>query len=243
MAKGLTVVALTLSALVLGSCSVAMVSQTGEDKRRVTGANLLEDPGFEEGSPRFLRPTDPTPWTGEEDQAVVIMRGKAHAGRQFLRMKVAEAAGNQAFAFNRFRATPHTDYTLTFWTRGTPHDSITASVRARFLGDCHTAGPGGTNICPDEDGDEDLDLGPEPPDYPKLLLVVTTVSGSEDWTPVSLTFHSGKYTELAVVFFGVFGGGHIDIDDVSVVETPPPDSPAPHSHGHTPPAGQIFPHL
>jgi hypothetical protein len=211
-------VALTLSALMLVSCSVATVSQTGEDMRRVTGANLLEDPGFEEGPPRFLRPTDTTPWTGEEDQAVVIMRGEAQAGHQFLRLKVSEVAANQAFAFNRFRAKPHTAYTLTFWTRGTPHDSITTSVRPRFLGDCHTAGPGGTNICPDEDGDEDLDLGPEPPDYPKLSLVITTVYGAEDWTPISLTCNSGKYTELAVVFFGVFRGGHIDVDDVSVVE-------------------------
>jgi hypothetical protein len=210
--------ALTLSTLLLVHCSSVTVSQTGKVQSRVTGANLLEDPGFEDGLPRFLRPTDTTPWTGEEDGAVVIMRGEAHAGRQFLRMKVSEVAANQAFAFNRFRAKPHTAYTLTFWTRGTPHDSITASVRARFLGDCHTAGPGGTNICPDEDGDEDLDLGPEPPDYPKLLLVVTTVYGAADWTPISLTFNPGKYTELAVVFYGVFGGGHIDVDDVSVVE-------------------------
>jgi hypothetical protein len=183
-----------------------------------TRANLLRDPGFEEGPPRVLQPADTTPWAGEEYGAAVIMRGAAHSGSQFLRMKVSEEAANQAKVFNRFRAKPNTDYTLTFWTRGTPNDSLSGSPRARFLGDCHTAGPGGTNICPDDDGDEDIDLGPEPPNYPKLLLGETNVYGTADWTPVSLTFNSGKYTELAVVFFGIFGDGHIDVDDVSVWE-------------------------
>jgi hypothetical protein len=206
--------------LTFGACEtlsgVFTITVTGSGGER-GGANLLSDPGFEEGPPRVLGGFD-TPWGGEEPGAAVIMQGDAHSGRQFLRMQVSQTSGNQAFVYNRFRAKPNTNYTLTFWTRGTPNDSVSASARARFLGDCHTAGPGGTDICPDDDGDEDLDLGPEPPDYPKLLLGETTVSGAPAWTPVSLTFNSGKYTELAVVFFGVFGAGHIDVDDVSVVE-------------------------
>jgi hypothetical protein len=206
--------------LTFGACEtlsgVFTITVTGSGGE-TGGANLLRDPGFEEGPPRVLGGFD-TPWGGEEPGAAVIMQGDAHSGRQFLRMQVAQTSENQAFVYNRFQAKPNTNYTVTFWTRGTPNDSVSASARARFLGDCLTAGPGGTKICPDDDGDEDLDLGPEPPDYPKLLLGETTVSGAPAWTPVSLTFNSGKYTELAVVFFGVFGAGHIDVDDVSVVE-------------------------
>jgi hypothetical protein len=151
------------------------------------------------------------------------MQGDAHTGSHFLRMTVSTEALNQAFVFNRFQAKANTNYTVTFWTRGTANASITASARARFLGDCRTAGPGGRDICPDNDGDEDLDLGPEPgpeADYPKLSLTVIDVpgTGADVWTPVSFTFNSGQYTELAVVFFGVFQAGHIDIDDVSVVK-------------------------
>jgi hypothetical protein len=150
------------------------------------------------------------------------MQGAAHTGSHFLRMTVSTEALNQAFVFNRFRAEPNTNYTVTFWTRGTANASTTASARARFLGDCHTAGPSGTpDICPDNDGDEDLDLGPVPPDYPKLSLTVIDVpgTGADVWTPVSFTFNSGQYTELAVVFFGVLQAGqHIDVDDVSVVK-------------------------
>jgi len=133
-------------------------------------------------------------------------------------MKVSTDVLNQSFGFNRFQAKPNTNYTLTFWTRGTPNDYITGSARARYLGDCHTGGPGGMSICPDNDDDEDLDLGPEPPDFPKLALNVTTVYGTPDWKLNTVTFNSGKYTELAVVLYGLFTDGHIDVDDVSVVE-------------------------
>ena len=223
--KTIGIIALCILALVgaltFGACnplSTGNFASTVTGSGAGTGANLLRDPGFEEGPPRLLEPTDTTPWAAEEYGAAVIMWDDAHTGSQFLRMKVSEVSLNQAFAFNRFEAKPNTDYTLTFWTRGTPDDSIGGSARARFVGDCHTAGPGGTDICPDNDGDEDLDLGPEPPDYPKLLLGYTDVYGTAAWTPVSLTFNSGKYTALAVVFYGVFGAGHIDVDDVSVVE-------------------------
>ena len=196
------------------------VTASVEEPSPPPSANLLRDPGFEEGPPRVLLPTDTTPWAGEEEGAAVIMQGDAHTGSHFLRMTVSTDELNQAFVFNRFRAKPNTNYTVTFWTRGTANASITASARARFLGDCRTAGPDGTDICPDNDGDEDLDLGPVPPDYPKLALAEIDVpgTGADVWTPVSFTFNSGQYTELAVVFFGVFQAGHIDVDDVSVVE-------------------------
>ena len=175
--------------------------------------NLLSDPGFEDDPARNLEGGDSTPWFGEENGTAQVVQGDAHGGSQFGRL---QPVGGDSFIYHRFTAEPNTDYTLTFWSRGTASRSLTGSARARFLGDCNTIPQG----CPDSDGDEDMDLGPEPPNYDKLILNGATVSGTDDWQQTSVTFNSGNYTELGIVFYAEFfdAGEHLDIDDVSVTK-------------------------
>jgi hypothetical protein len=200
----------TLCVAVLAACGTSATSRSNA----ISGDNLVQDPSFEDEPARSLAPTDQTPWFGEDDDACQIVAGDGRTGSQHARLQ--PTAGGDAFLYQRFTAQPYTDYTLSFWSRGTPGRTMTASARARFLGDCHTIPQG----CPDDDGDEDLDLGPEPPDYNKLALNVATVAGTDDWQLITIAFNSGPYTELGLVFYAEFfgGGDHLDIDDVSVVE-------------------------
>src|SRR5262249_30905556 len=138
----------------------------------------------------------------------------------------------QAFAYQRIPLKANTDYTFSFYSRGAASASFTGSVRARFTGVCYVnkcpdTGEccDGVPCCPDahlEDeglpGDEDFDLGPEPPNYEKLILGGLEATGTSDWQFNVLTFNTGKYTEDGVVFYSEAPSGDIDIDDVSLTE-------------------------
>jgi hypothetical protein len=83
--------------------------------------------------------------------------------------------------------------------------------------------PTRANLCPDNDGDEELDLGPTPPYYHKEDVVAwgpLYPSSSTDWTFVSQTFNSGANSVLYVYFWQTFDpGNYADLDDMRVTPT------------------------
>ena len=109
------------------------------------GANLLQDPSFEDGPPRTVETLE-RPWGGEEakENAVRIVRGSAHTGSQSARMQAA----SQAVLWQRFPTTPNTEYTAACWIRAEPalgvgDDSPALSIRRTDV------------ICPVEECDDD----------------------------------------------------------------------------------------
>src|SRR5262245_47821770 len=65
-------------------CGAMLVHCDGSDKKHQSvrqstlalGGNLLSDPGFEDGPPRELHPTD-LPWGGEEENYGFVIQGNA----------------------------------------------------------------------------------------------------------------------------------------------------------------------
>jgi hypothetical protein len=120
--------------------------------------------------------------------------------------------------------TPFADYTFSFWIRGT-QEIFSYGIQIPFLGDCTTMPPPPDDptrptLCPDNDGDEQLDLGPTPPLYHKEHVAVwgpLAPSSSTDWNFVSQTFNSGPYSTLYVWYWQTFlPGNYADLDDISV---------------------------
>jgi hypothetical protein len=194
---------------------------------------LVQDPSFENRGARVLDLADQTDWFGEDKNRTLIVQGNARTGNNFLRLT---GGGPQAKVFQRVALKPNTNYTFSFYSRGAASASFTGSVRARFTGVCYVHKPpeecpGGGECCdsvpccPDieiepEGYEEDFDLGPEPPDYKKLILGGVEASGSSDWQFNVVTFNTGKYTEDGIVFYSEAPSDDIDIDDVSLTEGP-----------------------
>jgi len=205
------------------------------------GQNLVADPSFENAPPRGLDPHD-TPWGGEEEGSpagVEIMQGSAADGNQFARMQSVSGTGsecpgcNQSFMFQRIDVTPYTDYTFSFWLRGTT--LVTSGIQIPFLDNCHNyppppSDPTRPDLCPDNDGDEMLDLGPTPPNYDKEFVIKNDSeypTSVTNWTLISHPFNSGPHSILYVRFYNVYSGSdHTDIDNVSVTASGTP-SPTP----------------
>ena len=213
------------------------------------GQNLVADPSFESGPPRGLDPHD-TPWGGEEEGSpagVEIMQGSAADGNQFARMQSVSGTGsecpgcNQSFMFQRIDVIPYTDYTFSFWLRGTTF--VTSGIQIPFLDNCHNYPPPPNDptrpdLCPDNDGDEMLDLGPTPPNYDKEFVIKNDSeypTSVTNWTFISHPFNSGPHSILYVRFYNVYSGSdHADIDNVSVTAsgTPSP-TPSPNPNSDT----------
>ena len=196
-----------------------------------SGANLIQNPSFEQGPLRGLDPHD-RPWGGEEEGSpagVEIMRGSAPDGKQFVRMQFVRGTGsecpgcNQSFLFQRIDVTPNTDYIFGYWIRGTTF--VKTGIQIPFLDDCHNyppppSDPKRANLCPDDDGDEEVDLGPTPPNYEKELVAEydsDTPTSNTEWSFISHRFNSGPHSVLYVSYFNVYyGSDHTDIDNVNV---------------------------
>lgn len=194
--------------------------------------NLVHDSTFEDRPPRGLTPYD-RPWGGEEEGSpagVEIMQGAAADGKQFVRMQFVRGTGsecpgcNQAFLFQRIDVTPNTDYIFSYWIRGTT--SVSSGIQIPFLDDCHNYPPPPNdptrlNLCPDDDGDEEVDLGPTPPNYEKEYVAKydsDLAASNTKWSLISHAFNSGPHNVLYVRYFNVYSGSdHTDIDNVSVV--------------------------
>lgn len=170
-------------------------------------ANLLQDPSFEDGPPRAVEILD-WPWGGEdesEENGVLIVQGIARSGSQSARMQAAP----EAVLWQRFPATPDTDYTATCWIKADPAlgvggDSPALSIRRTDV------------ICPveecDDDGDEDLD-------HSEALAQVPLQVQTTDWEPITVNFNSGPFTQLAIHLYSVLNGNQfILVDDCSVNE-------------------------
>ena len=210
-----------------------------------SGVNLVQDPSFEQQSPRGLDPHD-RPWGGEEEGSPAgaeIMQGSAADGKQFARMQYVSGTGsecpgcNQSFLFQRIDVTPNTDYIFSYWIRGTTY--VSSAIQIPFLDDCHNyppppSDPTRANLCPDDDGDEEIDLGPTPPNYDKEYVArydSDTPTSNTNWSLISHTFNSGPHSVLYVRYFNVYyGSDHTDIDNVSVAavgaSSPVPSPPA-----------------
>ncbi len=216
---------MTTTALVCGFLAYALASGA-------SGVNLVQDPSFELGPPRGLDPHD-RPWGGEEEGSpagVEIMQGSAADGTQFARMQYVSGTGsecpgcNQSFLFQRIDVTPYTDYTFSYWIRGTT--LVTSGIQIPFLDDCTKyppppSDPTRANLCPDNDGDEEVDLGPTPPNYDKEFVAYydsETPTSNTNWSLISHAFNSGPHSVLYVRWYNVYyGTDHTDIDNVSVV--------------------------
>ena len=147
-------------------------------------------------------------WGGEEEGSaagVEIMRGSAADGKQFARMQFVHGTDsecfdcNQSFLFQRIDVIPNTDYIFSYWIRGTT--SLSSGIQIPFLDDCHNyppppSDPTRANLCPDDDGDEEIDLGPTPPNYEKEYVAKydsDTPTSNSEWSLISHAFNSGPH--------------------------------------------------
>jgi hypothetical protein len=241
----------TMKGIILGMLPVTALAcgvPTYSLEPGASGVNLVQDPSFEQRPPRGLDPHD-RPWGAEEEGSpagVEIMQGAAAHGKQFARMQSVRGTGsecpgcNQSFLFQRIDVTPNTDYVLTYWIRGTT--PVSSAIQIPFLGDCHNSPPPPSdptraNLCPDDDGDEEVDLGPTPPNYEKEYVGEydsDTPGSNTDWSLISHRFSSGPHSVLYVRYFNVYyGSDHTDIDNVSVAtEGASSPVPTPPSSGH-----------
>jgi|GEM_PF-2653741 len=177
-------------------------------------ANLIEDPGFENGPTRELTGYS-RPWLGEErNEIFVVNDGTAHTDAQH-----ATLIGPTAQLMQMVDVRPNTGYRVSAFVSGTPgidqHATQPDWIRGFFV-----APRGGVDL--DDDGDDGFD-------GPPYLKAVPIMTGTGEWREIVFTFNSGPNTAVSVNFDARFFSDELlKVDDVSVTEEPeaPPLHPS-----------------
>lgn len=199
-----------------------------------SGINLVQDPSFEERPPRGLDPHD-HPWGVKKRDRPPVSRlcgARLQTEKQFARMQFVHGTDsecpdcNQSVSVSTNRCnSQHGLYIQLLDTR----DDLFEFRGSKFH-DCHNypsppSDPTRANLCPDDDGDEEVDLGPTPPNYEKEYVAKydsDTPTSNGEWSLISHAFNSGPHNVLYVRYFNVYSGSdHTDIDNISVVTVPP----------------------
>ena len=170
--------------LSFGTASNPIYRAFGVTRNFPIGQNVVADPSFENGPARGLHPHD-TPWGGEEVLSpsslpvsrscrVRLQMAPSSRGCEVSLAPASACPGcNESFMLQRIDVTPYTDYTFSFWLRGTT--LLTSGIQIPFLDNCHNyppppSDPTRPDLCPDNDGEEMLNLGRHHPNYDKEFV-------------------------------------------------------------------------
>jgi fibronectin type 3 domain-containing protein len=165
------------------------------ESRLLPSANLIQDPNFENEPLGALGPSS-KPWGGEEPGGQsVIMQGVGPHGN-ITKFDRLNGDNSQLFQFVDLKA--DTSYVLTYWISGTPGATLIPIIHT-FLGD-------------DPDGDGDANN-----DHDAGIAAATVNTGSGGWHQESMTFNSGPFSAVDILFNGP-NGMDLNITEISLTE-------------------------